>query len=237
MTSGLHSIALGESQILGQVTRALQAAGEAGTVEPVLSRMFHAALRNSRRVRKESGLGRNRVSISSLGVQELQRVAGDLEGLRVLLVGAGETGKLTARALRRYGADDIVVTSRSMNRGSILAEELGSPQIPFEQISSSLNATDVLITCTAATDPVISADAVRAAMATRPGRPMYILDVGMPRDVDPASSEIDGVTLISLSELQAKSERHRGRREEAVSKAPVLMVDGGRRFKDGLVGI
>ena len=237
VTSGLHSIALGESQILGQVTRALQAAGEAGTVEPVLSRMFHAALRNSRRVRKESGLGRNRVSISSLGVQELQRVAGDLEGLRVLLVGAGETGKLTARALRRYGANDIVVTSRSMNRGSILAEELGSPQIPFEQISSSLNATDVLITCTAATDPVISADAVRAAMATRPGRPMYILDVGMPRDVDPASSEIDGVTLISLSELQAKSVRHRGLREEAVSKARVLIEDGVRRFKERLTGL
>ena len=219
------------------MTRALQAAGEAGTVEPVLSRMFHAALRNSRRVRKESGLGRNRVSISSLGVQELQKVAGDLEGLRVLLVGAGETGKLTARALRRYGADDIVVTSRSINRGSILAEELGSPQVPFEQISSSLNGTDVLITCTAATEPVISADAVRAAMATRPDRPMFILDVGMPRDVDPASSGIGGVTLISLSDLQAKSAQHQGLREEAASKARVLIEDGVRRFKERLTGL
>lgn len=237
VTSGLHSVALGESQILGQVTRALQAAGEAGTVKPALSRMFHAALRNSRRVRKESGLGRNRISISSLGVQELQKVAGELKGLRVLLIGAGETGKLTARALRRYGADDIVVTSRSMNRGSILAEELGSPQIPFEEISSSLSATDVVITCTAATDQVISADAIRAAMTTRPDRPMYILDVGMPRDVDPASSEIDGVTLISLSELQAKSAQHRGLREDAASKARVLIEEGVRRFKERLTGL
>lgn len=237
VTSGLHSVALGESQILGQVSRALQAAGEAGTVELALSRMFHAALRNSRRVRKESGLGRNRVSISSLGVQELQRAVGDLAGLRVLLVGAGETGKLTARALRRYGADDIVVTSRSINRGSILAEELGSPQIPFEQISSSLSATDVLITCTSATDQVISASAIRAAMASRPDRPMYILDVGMPRDVDPASSGIDGVTLINLSELQAKSAQHQGLREEAASKARVLIEDGVRRFKERLTGL
>ena len=237
VTSGLHSVALGESQILGQVTKALQAAGEAGTVEPALSRMFHAALRNSRRVRKESGLGKNRVSISSLGVQELQKAVGSLKGLRILLVGAGETGKLTARALRRYGADDIVVTSRSMNRGSILAEELGSPQIPFEEISSSLSATDVLITCTASTEPVISADAVRAAMATRPDRPMYILDVGMPRDVDPATSEIDGITLISHSELLAKSVQHQGLREEAASKARVLIEDGVRRFKERLVGL
>ena len=237
VTSGLHSVALGESQIIGQVTRALQAAGEAGTVESVLSRMFHAALRTSRRVRKESGLGRNRISVSSLGVQELQKVAGELEGLRVLLVGAGETGKLTARALRRYGADDIVVTSRSMNRGSILAEELGSPQIPFDQISGSLSATDVLIACTAATEAVISAEAVRAAMATRPDRPMYILDVGMPRDVEPAASEIDGVTLISLSELQAKSAQHQGLREEAAAGARVLIEDGVRRFKERLTGL
>ncbi len=237
VTSGLHSVALGESQILGQVTRALQAAGEAGTVEPVLSRMFHAALRNSRRVRKESGLGRNRISISSLGVQELQNVAGDLKGLSVLLIGAGETGKLTARALRRYGADDIVITSRSMNRGSILAEELGSPQIPFEQISNSLSAIDVVITCTAATDQVISAEAIRAAMATRPDRPMYILDVGMPRDVDPDSGDIDGVTLISLSELQAKSTQHQGLREDAASKARVLIEDGVRRFQERLTGL
>ncbi len=237
VTAGLHSVALGESQILGQVTRALQAAGEAGTVEPVLSRMFHAALRNSRRVRKESGLGRNRVSISSLGVQELQKVVGDLEGLRVLLVGAGETGKLTARALRHYGADDILVTSRSMNRAAILAEELAAPQIPFDQISGSLHTTDVLITCTASSDSIISAEAISAAMANRPTRPMYILDVGMPRDVDPAAGEIDGVTLISLSELQAKSAQHQGLREEAASKARVLIADGVRRFKERLTGI
>ena len=237
VTSGLHSVALGESQILGQVTRALQAAGEAGTVEPILSRMFHAALRTSRRVRKESGLGRNRISVSSLGVQELQNVAGDLEGLRVLLVGAGETGKLTARALRRYGADDIVVTSRSMNRASMLAEELGSPQIPFDQVSSSLSATDVLITCTAATEAVISAEAIRAAMLGRPDRPMYVLDVGMPRDVDPDANEVDGVTIISLSELQAKSVEHQGLREEAAAEASVLIEDGVRRFKERLTGL
>lgn len=236
VTSGLHSVALGESQILGQVTRALQIAGEAGTVEPIISRMFHAALRNSRRVRKESGLGKNRISVSSLGVQELQKVAGDLEGLRVLLVGAGETGKLTARALRRYGADDIVVSSRSLNRGAILADELGSPQVPFEQIFESLKSTDVLITCTAATEPVITANSIRNAMGARPERPMFVLDVGMPRDVDPASADVPGVTVISLAELQAMSAQNQELREATAQEAQEFIDDGVRRFKERLIG-
>ncbi len=237
VTAGLQSIALGESQILGQVTRALQAAGEAGTVDPVLSRLFHAALRTSRRIRKETDLGRNRISVSSLGVQELQSTLGDLKGLRVLLVGAGEMGKLTARALRRYGADDIVVSSRSMNHGRILADELGSPQVPFEDIAKTLVETDVLITCTAAINSVISADTISTAIAGRPDRLLSVLDLGMPRDVEPATAGLVGVNLISLTELQAKSAESWQLRAEAAAEAQGLIEDGVRRFKERLTGI
>ena len=237
VTAGLQSVALGESQILGQVTRALQAAGEAGTVDPVLSRLFHAALRTSRRIRKETDLGRNRISVSSLGIQELQSTLGDLKGLRVLLVGAGEMGKLTARALRRYGADDILVSSRSMNRGRILADELGSPQVPFEDIAKTLVETDVLITCTAAIDSVISADTISTAIAGRPDRLLSVLDLGMPRDVEPATAALVGVNLISLTELQAKSAESWELRAEAAAEAQSLIEDGVRRFKERLTGI
>ena len=237
VTAGLQSVALGESQILGQVTRALQAAGEAGTVDPVLSRLFHAALRTSRRIRKETDLGRNRISVSSLGIQELQSTLGDLKGLRVLLVGAGEMGKLTARALRRYGADDIVVSSRSMNRGRILADELGSPQVPFEDIAKTLVETDVLITCTAAIDSVISADTISTAIAGRPDRLLSVLDLGMPRDVEPATAALVGVNLINLTELQAKSAESWELRAEAAAEAQGLIEDGVRRFKERLTGI
>lgn len=237
VTAGLQSVALGESQILGQVTRAMQAAGEAGTVDPMLSRMFHAALRTSRKIRKETNLGRNRISVSSLGVQELQNSLGDLQGLRVLLVGAGEMGKLTARALRRYGADDIVVSSRSMNRGKILADELGAPQVAFENITEAMVEADVVITCTAATDSVIVADVVRSVVGSRPDRLLSILDLGMPRDVEPASGDIDGVNLISLTELQAKSAESWELREEAAAEAQELIDDGVRRFKERLTGI
>ncbi len=237
VTAGLQSIALGESQILGQVTRALQAAGEAGTVDPMLSRLFHAALRTSRKIRKETDLGRNRTSVSSLGVQELQTTLGDFKGLRVVLLGAGEMGKLTARALRRYGADDIVVASRSMNRGNILADELGAPQVAFEDITEAIAEADVLITCTASTDSVIMVDVVKEVIDTRPDRKLSILDLGMPRDVDPASADVAGVNLISLSELQAKSVKSWEFREKAAAEAQDLIDDGIRRFKERLMGI
>ena len=237
VTAGLDSIALGESEIIGQVTNALQAAGEAGTIDPSLSRMFHAALRTSRRIRKETGLGRNRISISSLGVKELQDIVGDLRGLKVLLVGAGKTGRLTANALRRYGADDIVVSSRSFERGRVLAEDLGSSQVPFEKVPEALVDCDMLITCTSSSDPIVSAETIRFAMDMRPERPLNILDVGMPRDVDPNVAEVRGVTLISLSELQLKSRENWGLRESAASEAAELIDDGISRFKERLIGI
>jgi glutamyl-tRNA reductase len=237
VTSGLESVALGESQIIGQVTRALQAAGEAGTLEPVLSRMFHAAIRTSRKIRKETSLGRNRLSVSSLGVQELQKSVGDLKGKKMLLVGAGETGKLTARALRRYGADDMIVASRSMNRGRVLAEEMGAPQIPFENIEETLESMDLLITCTAATTPVVPADMVQRFMAKRPDRDLHVLDVGMPRDVDPKASEVSNVQMISLAELREKSAESWELREEAAEEARELIEDGIRRFKERLTGL
>lgn len=237
VAAGLDSIALGESEIIGQVTKALQAAGEAGTIDPSLSRMFHAALRTSRRIRKETALGRNRISISSLGVKELQNIVGDLSGLHVLLVGAGETGRLTANALRRYGADEIVVSSRSFERGSVLAEELGSSQVTFEKIPETLVGCDMLITCTASADPIITVETIRSVMDERPGRPLNILDVGMPRDVDPTVAEVSGVTLISLSELQLKSRENWTLRESASAQARELINDGISRFKERLTGI
>ncbi len=237
VAAGLQSVALGEAQIIGQVTRAMQAAGEAGTVDPMLSRLFHAALRTSRKIRKETDLGKNRVSVSSLGVQELQNTLGDLKGLRVLLVGAGEVGKLTARALRRYGADDIVVSSRSMNRGKILADELSAPQVAFEDIEKALVEADVLITCTAATDSVITAEVVQRVIDSRTTRLLSILDLGMPRDVESTSGDIDGVNLISLTELQARSAESWELRAEAAAEAQGIIDDGVRRFKERLTGI
>jgi glutamyl-tRNA reductase len=124
-----------------------------------------------------------------------------------------------------------------MNRGRILADELGSPQVPFEDIPGALVDADVLITCTAATDTVITAETIQAAVNARPNRPLSILDVGMPRDVEPASADIDGVHLINLSELQEKSAESWELRERAAAEAQGLIDDGIRRFKERLTGL
>jgi glutamyl-tRNA reductase len=237
VTAGLDSIAIGEAQVAGQVSRALQAAGESGAVEPQLSRLFHAALRNSRAIRKDTGLGRDSISISSIGLQLVQKVVGDLADKTVLVVGAGETGRLTARTLRHVGVGRMIVTSRSAERAQLLIDELAGDLVPFSEIESAIAQADVVITCTAATQPVVSAEAVARAMSGRSERRLVILDVGMPRDVEPAAAHVPHVSLYSLHELQATAGEHRNSRAAAADRAEALIERAVERFKEQMVGM
>lgn len=236
VTAGLDSLAIGEAQVAGQVSRALQAAGESGSIEPVVSRMFHAALRNSRIVRKETGLGRDSLSISSIGLQLVQRHTGDLSDKTVLVVGAGETGRLTARTLKYVGVDRILVTSRSTDRAKLVCDELDGEAVPIAELSSAIAKADVVVACTAAMEPVVLVEHVHTAMSERPDRKLTVLDVGMPRDVEPAASELDNVELYSLEQLQSIAEEHRASREEAAAQADELIEKAVERFKEQLVG-
>ncbi|MEX2377940.1 MAG: glutamyl-tRNA reductase [Dehalococcoidia bacterium] len=237
VTTGLESLAIGEAQVAGQVSRALQAAGEAGVVEPRLSRMFHAALRASRGIREDTGIGRDRISISSIGVQLMERTAGDLGTKTALLVGAGETGHLTARTLRHIGVGKLLVTSRRTGRAAALAEDLDAEAVPYEDMPAAVAASDVVITCTAATEPVVSRDVIAGAMRDRPDRPLFIMDVGMPRDVEPSAGDVPGVSLYSLEKLQAIAEEHRANRQEAAGEAEDMIEREVQRFKERLTGI
>ncbi len=237
VTAGLDSLAIGEAQVAGQVSRALQAAGESGSIEPVVSRMFHAALRNSRMVRKETGLGRDSLSISSIGLQLVQRHTGDLSDKTVLVVGAGETGRLTARTLKHVGVDRILVTSRSADRARLVCDELDGEAIPFTEMSSAIAQADVVVACTAAMEPVVTAEHVQSAMADRPERQLTMLDVAMPRDIDPAVSDIPDVELYALEQLQSIADEHRGKRTAAAAEADALIDRSVERFKEQLTGI
>lgn len=236
VTSGLDSLAIGEAQVAGQVSRALQAAGESGSVEPQVSRMFHAALRNSRAIRKDTGLGKDSLSISSIGLQLVQRVAGDLSEKSVLVVGAGETGRLTARTLKHVGVGQILVTSRSAERAKLLVDELDGDAIPFNEMSWAISQADVVVTSTAAMQPIVSGEDVAKAMSDRPDRSLIILDVGMPRDVDPAAGRLQHVELFSLDELQAIADEHRKNRSDAAGEAETLIDRAVERFKEQMVG-
>lgn len=236
VTAGLDSLAIGEAQVAGQVSRALQAAGESGSIEPVVSRAFHAALRNSRIVRKETGLGRDSISVSSIGLKLVQRHAGDLSDKTVLVVGAGETGRLTARTLKYVGVERIIVTSRSTDRAKLVADELDGEAVPIVDLSAAISRADVVVACTAAMEPVVTAEHVHLAMRERPDRHLTVLDVGMPRDVEPGVTDLPNVELYSLEQLQSIADEHRESRVEAASQADQLIDRSVERFREQLIG-
>ena len=169
VASGLDSMATGEAQIAGQVRSALLAAGEAGGVAPRLSRLFHTALRTARRVRQATGVEKDSISIPSIGVQLLKQTLDELSGQSVLLIGAGETGTMTARALRRNGVRRLTVTSRRTHRAAELAAELGGTVVAFEERFDALKTADVVVACTAATEPILDADRPSEGRRSAPG--------------------------------------------------------------------
>jgi glutamyl-tRNA reductase len=235
VTSGLDALVLGEPEIAGQVSYALRAAGEAGTVSPALSRLFHHAIRTSRKVRNNTDIGRAHVSVSSIGVDLLKRSAGSLDGMTVLVVGAGETGLQAARALRRNGASRIVVTSRRAHKAAEVAAELGGTDVPFGSIPAALAEADALVTCTAAETSVISADVIRTAVDGRE-RGLFILDLALPGDVDALARDIPGVTLFGLGDLKGIAEEHRSERRDAAVDAEAIIESEVARFKELLTG-
>jgi len=236
VTSGLDALVLGEPEIVGQVSYALRAAGEAKSISPHLSRLFHHAIRTSRKVRSSTDIGRARVSVSSIGVDLLTRSLGSLEDHSVLVVGAGETGMQAARALRRNGVGDIIVTSRRSDRAMEAAAELGSNYVDFEDIQSTLKTVDAIVTCTAAETSIISTEIVRDAMSARDGRGLFFLDLAMPADVEAGVREISGVTVFGLGDLTEIAEVHRNERRNAADDAETIVEDELQHFKELLVG-
>ena len=236
VTAGLDSLAIGEAQVAGQVSRALQAAGEGGSIEPLVSRMFHAALRNSRVIRKETGLGKDSLSVSSIGLHLVQREAGKLSDKTVLVVGAGETGRLTARTLKHVGVAKMLVTSRSVDRARLLCTELDGEPVPFSEMTEAIKQADVVVACTASMTPVITQAQVAEAMSERPDRRLIVLDVGMPRDVDPLANNLPNVKIFSLERLNEISQEHRSNRLGAAAEADLMIERAVERFKEQLAG-
>ncbi len=230
VASGLDSMATGEAQIAGQVRSALLAAGEAGGVAPRLSRLFHTALRTARRVRQATGVEKDSISIPSIGVQLLKLTLDELSGQSVLLIGAGETGTMTARALRRNGVRNLTVTSRRAHRAAELAAELGGSSVAFEERFDALKTADVVVACTAATEPIVDADGLNKAVAARRGRPLHVLDLGMPRDVAPEAADLDGVNIYTLDQLHTIANENRANRAAAIDEAEEMVDRELARF-------
>ena len=229
VASGLDSMIVGETQILGQVRDSLAAASDSQTVQVPLMGLFHAAVRTGRRAREETDVGRNALSISYAGVKLAERVLGPLKGRRVLLIGAGEAGQLVARALRTAGVADLALANRTLERGEALARDLGGRAVSFSDIGSVMSESDIVIAATDAPDFVIRRDEVASAVKGRE-RDLSLFDLAMPRDIDPDAAQIEGVRLFNIDDLSAIAEENLERRKRAAVDAEEIVEQELSRF-------
>lgn len=232
VAAGIESMVIGESEILGQVRAAFAAATVAGTQNVALSRLFHTAIRVGRRARSQTHIGRYAVSVSSTAVGLARSTLGEMAGRTVLVVSAGEAGKLTARSLRESGVERLLVTNRSPERATELAAELGGTAVPFEDLDACLERADIVISSTGSEQFVIGRELVERVMARRPNRPMVMIDIAVPRDIDPMVRDVPGVHLYDIDALQGIAQAHVNLRKSEVVHVEEIIDEAVVKFAE-----
>jgi glutamyl-tRNA reductase len=231
VAAGLDSMVPGEAQILGQVREAYEAAREAGTTGSTLHRLFRQALRVGKRVRTETAIGENPASVSSAAAELAERVFEGLEGRKILLIGAGKTADLTAANLISRGVGEIVVANRSPDRAEALARRFGGRAVGLDALEEELAYADVIVASTGSQGLVLSGDQVARAMRERRGRPVFLIDIAVPRDLDPAINDLEGCYLYDIDDLErVVAESVAGRREEA-ERAEAIVGEEADSFR------
>ncbi len=225
VAAGLESLALGESQILGQVTDAYMTAVSAKTIGPLLTELFRSAIRAGKRARNETGISHNSMSVSSLAIAQAQKPLGDLSARHCLIVGLGEMGQLALKQLRARKVQNITLINRSSRRATDLAQKHGLTARPWEELSAALAEADVVISATGAPHAVITADMVATAVAQRPDRPLILLDIAVPRDIDPAAARIPGVHLTDADQLQGDLDKALAARRREIPKVERIIKE------------
>ena len=224
VTAGLDSQMLGETEILGQVKEAYSAAQERGHTGPVLNRVFQKAFQAAKHVRTNTAITEGQVSVANVAVQLAQNIFGSLAETRILLLGAGEIGEKTAKAFQSRGAAALTVASRRLERAMELADTLGAFALPFWLVPLKLEEFDIVVCATSAPDTVVSLDAAEAAMRKRPARPLFFIDLALPRDVDPATAGLQNVFLYNLDDLAKIAAENRAAREAEIGKCRELLA-------------
>lgn len=225
VATGLDSLVLGEPQILGQVTGAFTDATEAGSLGHCLTQLFRAAIRAGKRARSETAISANPASISSVALALAQQHAGDLRQRRVLVIGAGEMGRLALKALGHRGAGCVEVVNRTFARAESAAATFGGCAFPLDRLAERLAQADVVIAATGAPQPILSRQAVADAVALRPQRPLLLVDLAVPRDIDSAVDDLPGVSLYDVDDLRGSLDDALSAREAEVPAVEAI-IDG-----------
>jgi glutamyl-tRNA reductase len=230
VSSGLDSLVVGEPQILGQVKMAYGVATTAQTTGALLNKLFHWAFAVGKRVRSETAVAEGAVSVSFAAVNLAKKIFGQLHGRRVLVIGTGEMGKLTATHLKAQGIAALVITSRTLAHAQELAEEVGGDAAPWDALRRSLLESDIVITATGSPTPILSKAQIAASMPTSRTRPLFIIDIAVPRDVEPNAAEIEQVFLYNIDDLQAIVRENLEKRGAEVGRAEQIVEDEVRKF-------
>ena len=231
VTAGLDSMILGEAEIQGQVKRAYELAMVEGATGPILNRLFRGALAAGKRARTETAVGEKGVSIPSVAVELAQRNLGDLSERRVLLIGAGETSELTARALAARGSDAVFIANRGYNRAISLAERFGGIAVRFDELPRELANADIVVSATNSPHHLIERTELEVIMSQREEKPLLLIDLAVPRDIDPECREVEGASLYDVDEVQAIVEQNASGREAEARRAVSILDSELSRFE------
>lgn len=235
VASGLDSMIVGEPQIAGQVRSAFLASRECGALDSLLSQMFDTTMRVARKVRTDTGIGELAVSVPYAAVELARKIFGDLRGLQVLLLGAGDMGELTAQHLSAFGLEQIFVANRSYDRAVELAERFQGQAVTFDAIEPYLATCDIVIASTAAPHFVIETGQVERALAARRRRNLFLIDLSVPRNIEPAIASIDGAYLYNIDDLQNVVEANREIRLHKAEEAEQIVDREVEAFRRRLV--
>jgi glutamyl-tRNA reductase len=234
VTSSLDSMVVGEPQVLGQVRRAYSIALEAGTAGRILNRLVHHAFRVAKRVRTETGIGANAVSISYMAVELGKKIFDSLAGRTALLIGAGEMAELSARHLVNAGVTRMLLANRTEGRAERLAKELGGEPVSFAELSDYLAEADIVICSTAADQYVITEQMAREALSKRRNRPSFFIDISVPRNIDPAVGKIANVFVFDIDDLESVISSNIREREREAERAELIVESEIMQFQQTL---
>ena len=225
VVAGLDSMVIGETEILGQVKKAYEGARESGSAGPLIHRLFQRAFRVAKQVRSTTDITRGAVSVGSVAVELAGKIFGDLRERSVLILGAGETSERTARALCSRGVSDIRVSNRSFERAGKLAALVHGRAVTFDQWAAQCREIDILISSTSAEEPLLTRELLAPMLRGRADRPLFIIDIAVPRDVEPEVNEMDGVYLYDIDSLQSIAEQSLAMRREQMAAAEKIIAD------------
>ncbi len=228
VSSGLDSLIVGENQILGQVRRAFVQAQQASFTGPFLERLFPWALRVGKKARSETGIARGASSVASAAVSLAQNIFGDMSGRRVLLLGAGKMSTKALKLLSKTGVSEVQVVNRTFEKAAELALQCGGVAVPFDALDQALSEVDILISSTGAPHYIVTKERMTEVMRRRKGRPLFLVDIAMPRDFDPACGKVDNVYLYNIDDLQGVVDKNLARRH-AETQAVLALIESATK--------